>query len=149
MKNQDIGTIYVLVNRDGSLTKIGLTRTGSPEARATDYERAHGICWPVVYWSCTTDDVAGVEARIHRVLQDRRFSLTPEAREIFHCTPHHAVRIAERFVIPAPGTNTPQQARPLRFVRRSPWLRSAEIAAAVAVTYWPAFRRLRRLLRAR
>jgi hypothetical protein len=137
----------VLANRDSSLAKIGLTRNGTPDARADDYSRQHGIQWHV-YWSAATLDVEAVEAACHRALADRRFSLTPEAREIFHVTPPHAVRIAERFVIPAPGSNTTQQARPLRFVRRSPWLRSAEVAAAVAIAYWPVMRRLHRLLRA-
>jgi hypothetical protein len=144
---RDVGLIYILANRDGSLAKVGMTRNGTPDARADDYSRQHGICWHV-YWSCATLDVEAVEAACHRVLQDRRFSLVPEAREVFHVTPEKAVRIAERFVVPAPGTSTTQQTRPLQFVRRSPWLRSAEVAAAVAIAYWPDIRRLHRLLRA-
>jgi hypothetical protein len=144
----DFGTLYILANRDQSLAKVGLTRTGTPDARADDYSRAHGIQWHV-YWSAATLDVEAVEAACHRALTDRRFSLTPEAREIFHVTPPHAVRIAERFVIPAPGSTMPDStARPLRFVRRSPWLRTAEVATAVAIAYWPVMRRLHRLLRA-
>jgi hypothetical protein len=144
--HQDIGTLYALSNRDQSLAKIGFTRGGTPEQRAEDYSRAHAIKWHV-YWSAATDDVEAVEARIHRALADRRFAMTPEAREIFFVTPHHAVRIAERFVIPVPGS-TAQQARPLRFVRRTPWLRYVEVAAALAIAYWPTVRRLHRLLRA-
>jgi hypothetical protein len=41
--DRDIGRLYVLSNRDQSLAKIGLARDGTPTARATDYERAHGI----------------------------------------------------------------------------------------------------------
>jgi hypothetical protein len=144
--HQDIGTLYVLSNRDQSLAKVGLTRNGTPDARATDYERAHGIQWHV-YWSAVTCEVAAVEARCHRALAERRFALTPEAREVFHLTPHHAVRVVEQFVVPVPGSTT-QQARPLLFVRCTPWLRYAEVAAAIAVAYWPTLRRLHRLLRA-
>jgi T5orf172 domain len=139
--------IYILSDLTGTLSKIGMTRTGTPALRATDYERAHGIVWRV-YWSRPTDNVAAVEAACHRELEPWRFALASGAREVFLIQPHHAVRIAERFVIPAPGSNTTQQARPLRFVRRSPWLRSAEVAAAVAIAYWPVMRRLHRLLRA-
>jgi hypothetical protein len=43
----DPGTIYVLSNTDGSLSKVGMTRAGSPDARADDYSRKHGIQWHV------------------------------------------------------------------------------------------------------
>jgi T5orf172 domain len=142
----DTGTLYILSNVDGSLAKVGFTRNGTPDARADAYSAAHGIRWHV-YWSALTENVEQVEAAAHRALQDRRFSLTPEAREIFHCTPAHAVRIAERFVVPVTGS-TAEQPRPLRFVRRTPWLRHAEIAVAAATIVWPALRQLQRLLRA-
>ena len=35
----DIGTLYVLVQSRQSLAKIGVTRNGTPDARATAYER--------------------------------------------------------------------------------------------------------------
>jgi hypothetical protein len=142
----DIGTLYVLANIDSSLAKLGFTRNGTPDLRADAYSAAHGIRWHV-YWSAITDNVAEVEAATHRALRDRRFSLLPEAHEIFHVTPHHAVRIAEQFIVPVPGNMT-QQARPLRFVRRSPWLRYAEIAAAIVIAYWPVIHRLHQRLRA-
>lgn len=140
--HQDIGTLYVLSNRDQSLAKIGLTRSGTPDARADAYARDHGIQWHV-YWSTVTCNVADAEAAAHRALQDRRFSLLPEAREVFHCTPQKAVRIAERFVVTPPGIAQPQQSPQ----QRIPWLRYAELAAAFAVAYWPVIRRLQRLLR--
>jgi hypothetical protein len=77
---QDVGTIYVLANRDQSLAKIGLTRDGTPDARATDYERAHGIKWHV-YWSAVSCYVAEAEAAAHRELDICRFALVPGARE--------------------------------------------------------------------
>jgi hypothetical protein len=66
---------------DGSLAKIGLPRNGTPEVRATDYERAHGIQWHV-YWSARTLNVAAAEAAAHRDLQAQRFALTPDARVV-------------------------------------------------------------------
>jgi hypothetical protein len=142
--HQDTGTLYVLSNRDRSLAKIGLTRNGTPDATA--YERAHGIRWHV-YWSARTCHVAEAEAAVHRELDICRFALVPGAREVFHVTPQKAVRIAECYVI-TPDGEAQQQARPLRFVRRVPWLRYAEVAAALAIAYWPTVRRLHRLLRA-
>jgi hypothetical protein len=140
MSDQDVGTIYVLSNRDHSLAKIGLTRNGSPDARATDYERAHGIRWHV-YWSAVTCQVAEAEAAAHRELDICRFALVPGAREVFHVTPQKAKRVAERFVIAPPGIAQQQQAR-------VPWLRYAEVAAAIAIAYWPALCRLHKRLRA-
>jgi hypothetical protein len=146
MDDQDIGTLYVLASRDSSLCKLGFTRNGTPELRAANYERQHGIQWTRVYWSAVTCDVAEVEARIHRELAPYRFALSPPgATEIYHLIPQHAVRIAERFIIAPPGSTQP----PLKQQRADiPWLRYAEVAAAVAVVNWPAVRRLHRLLRA-
>jgi hypothetical protein len=145
MDDQDIGTLYVLANLDRSLAKIGLTRDGTPDARATDYERAHGIRWHV-YWSAVTCHVAEAEAAAHRELDICRFALVPGAREVFHVTPQKAKRVAEQFVITPPGITPSGTTRqpPLRI----PWLQYAEITAAVAIAYWPAIRRLHRLLRA-
>ena len=98
----DIGTLYVLSNRDQSLAKIGLTRDGTPDARATDYERAHGIRWHV-YWSAVTCHVAEAEAAAHRELDICRFALVPGAREVFHVTPQKAQRVAARYVVPPSG----------------------------------------------
>jgi hypothetical protein len=142
--HQDIGTLYVLSNRDQSLAKIGLTRDSTPDARATAYERAHGIRWHV-YWSAVTCNVAYAETAAHRALQDRRFSRVPEAQEIFHVTPGHAVRIAEQFVATPPGIAQQQQRQPHAGI---PWLRYAEVAAAFAIAYWPVVHRLHRRLRA-
>jgi hypothetical protein len=99
---QDIGALYVLSNRDQSLAKIGLTRDGTPDARATDYERAHGIHWHV-YWAAITCNVAAAEAAAHRDLDICRFALVPGAREVFHVTPAKAQRIAARYVVPPSG----------------------------------------------
>jgi hypothetical protein len=142
-QNIDLGCIYVLSNTDHSLAKIGLTRGGTPDARATDYERAHGIRWHV-YWSAVTCHVAAAEAAAHRELDICRFSLVPGAREVFHVTPHKAVRIAERFIIAPPGSTQPP---PKQQRADIPWLRYAEVAATVAVVNWPAVRRLHRTLR--
>ena len=54
----DVGLLYVLANRDSSLAKIGMTRNGTPNTRATDYERKHGIAWRV-FWQARTERVAG------------------------------------------------------------------------------------------
>jgi hypothetical protein len=140
MSDQDVGTLYVLSNRDHSLAKIGLTRNGSPDARATAYERAHGIRWHV-YWSAVTCHVAEAEAAAHRELDICRFALVPGAREVFHVTPQKAKRVAERFVIAPPGIAQQQHGR-------IPWLRYAEVAAAIAIAYWPALCRLHKRLRA-
>jgi hypothetical protein len=58
----DVGTLYVLANRDNSLAKIGLTRSGKPDTRADDYSRAHSIQWHV-YWFADTRNVAEAERR--------------------------------------------------------------------------------------
>ena len=60
--DHDVGTLYVLANRDNSLAKIGLTRSGKPDTRADDYSRAHGIQWHV-YWFADTRNVAEAERR--------------------------------------------------------------------------------------
>ena len=93
----DVGLLYVLANRDSSLAKIGMTRNGTPDARATDYERKHGIAWRV-FWQARTERVAGTEAAIHHELAAYRFSLTPEAREVFHIVPARAVAVAKRYM---------------------------------------------------
>ena len=142
MDDQDIGTLYVLANQDHSLAKIGLTRNGTTDARADAYARDHGIRWHV-YWSAVTDNVADAEAAAHRALQDRRFSLLPEAREVFHVTPQKAARIAEQFVVTPPGITQQQHQH-----ASIPWLRYAEAVAAVAIATWPVLRRLHRRLRA-
>jgi hypothetical protein len=143
----DAGTLYVLANRDQSLAKIGLTRNGTPDARATDYERAHDIQWHV-YWSARTLDVAAAEVAAHRALQAQRFALTPDAREIFHVTPAAAARIAARYVV-APDTDTDVTSGTSPY-RRPGW---ADTAASVLpfLAAFPAGRRVlhwQRLLRA-
>jgi hypothetical protein len=132
--SNDVGTLYVLANRDHSLAKVGMTRNGRPETRADDYGRQHGIQWRV-YWSVVTCHVADAEASAHRALQDRRFSLLPEAREVFHCTPMLAKRIAERYVTaPAGASASFSAARKLdpSLARNPLWsvCREAIIAAA-------------------
>jgi hypothetical protein len=98
MGNLDIGTLYVLANRDMSLAKVGLTRNGTPDTRANDYSREHGTQWHV-YWSAVTCNVTEAEARVHSELAEFRFSMVPGAREIFHITPAKAQRVAERYVV--------------------------------------------------
>jgi hypothetical protein len=127
MPDQDIGTLYVLSNRDQSLAKIGLTRDGTPDARATDYERAHGIRWHV-YWSAATCNVAEAEAAAHRELDIRRFALVPGAREVFHVTPQKAKRVAARYVVPPSGA--PQQ--PDAGTERSAWFDYGDVLVSVA-----------------
>jgi hypothetical protein len=123
----DPGVIYVLANRDHSLAKVGLTRTGSPRLRADDYSRAHGIQWTHVYWQARTENVAAVEAAAHRALAGRRFALVPEAAEIFHVTPEGARRAAERFVVPLAGDAAPTTAPAPR------WMAYLEPLAAAAI----------------
>jgi hypothetical protein len=138
----DVGLLYVLANRDSSLAKIGMTRNGTPDARATDYERKHGIAWRV-FWQSRTERVAETEAAIHHELAAYRFSLTPEAREIFHIIPTRAVAVAKRYIVPPDGESAAQTARP-----RWHW-RIERIAAAalVIITLLPAARRLTRRAR--
>jgi hypothetical protein len=144
MATTDLGTLYVLANRDQSLAKIGLTRNGTPDARADDYARAHGIQWHV-YWSARTLNVAAAEANAHRDLQAQRFALTPDAREIFHVTPERAQRVAARYVIPTPGEQ-PE----LRIVQPAwrVWLERVAAVAVLILLCWRILRRLRRRLRA-
>lgn len=122
----DVGTLYVLRNRDFSLAKIGLTRSGTPDTRADNYARQHGIVW-CVYWYAATCHVAEAEARAHHVLQDQRFSHVPGAREIFHVTPEKAKRVAERFVT-APRGAPQSKAKAVR----SNWPAYGDILWAVA-----------------
>ena len=119
MPDQDIGTLYVLANRDQSLAKIGLTRDGTPAVRATDYEREHGIFW-YIYWSATTCNVAAAEAAAHRELDVCRFALVPGAREIFHVTPQKAQRVAARYIVPPSGAAQQSDTGTVRSV----WLES-------------------------
>jgi hypothetical protein len=123
----DIGTLYVLTNRDQSLAKIGLTRDGTPNSRATEYERAHGIRW-YVYWAAVTCNVAEAEAAAHRELDICRFALVPGAREIFHVTPWKAQRAALRYVIPPSGATQ----QPDAGAARSGWLDYGEGLIATA-----------------
>jgi hypothetical protein len=96
---RDYGCIYVLTNRDRSLSKVGMTRFSNPAARARDYTRIYNIEWRV-YWSAATRDVAAVEARCHRELARHRFvNAPPGAREVFFVVPQDAVAIAKRHVV--------------------------------------------------
>jgi hypothetical protein len=108
MKIVDVGTIYVLANRDQSLAKVGMTRNGTPDTRADDYSRQHGFQW-FTYWHAHIQNVAAVEAAAHQALANRRFSLIPEAREVFHCTPEVALRVVEPLII-TPGGDAPTEA---------------------------------------
>jgi hypothetical protein len=139
----DSGTLYVLANRDASLSKIGMTRNGTPDARADDYARAHGIQWHV-YWTARTLNVATAEAAAHRDLQAQRFALTPDAREIFHVTPERAQRVAARYVIPPPGE------QPERRIVQPTWrvyLARAAAVLVVIILYWRLLRRIHQRLR--
>jgi hypothetical protein len=142
--HQDIGTLYVLANQDHSLAKIGLTRNGTPDARAVAYARDHGIRWHV-YWSTRTRDVAAAEASAHRDLQGQRFALVPDAREIFHLTPDKARRVCERYVR-APDSEGPPELR----IGRPAWRSLVEritTAVLLIAACWAALRRLHRTLR--
>lgn len=99
---KDVGTVYVLANRDRSLAKLGMTRLGTPQGRALNYTRAHGIVWDL-YWSAPTRAVARVEARCHHELRGCRFVNCPGAREVFHITPQRAREVARRHVIAPAG----------------------------------------------
>jgi T5orf172 domain len=138
----DIGLLYVLANRDSSLAKIGITRNGSPDARATDYERAHGITWSV-FWQARTENVAEAEARAHRELRDYRFVNAVGAKEVFHVTPEAAVAVAQRYVVPPDSESPAQTARPLWHWR----IERIAAAALVIIACWPAARRLTRRAR--
>ena len=137
----DIGTLYVLSNRDQSLAKIGLTRDGTPDARATDYERAHGIRWHV-YWSAVTCHVTEAEAAAHRELDICRFALVPGAREIFHVK---AKRVAARYVVPPSGAAQPELRIGLLAWRSH--LERITAAMLLIAACWAALRRLQRNLR--
>ena len=129
MPDPDLGTLYVLSNRDQSMAKIGLTRDGTPSARASDYERAHGICWHV-YWAAITCTVAEAEAAAHRELDVCRFALVPGAREVFHVTPAKAQRVAARYVVPPSGAAQQPEAGEVRSV----WLDYSDVLLAAAST---------------
>ena len=144
MDDQDIGTLYVLANQDHSLAKIGLTRNGTPDARADAYARDHGIRWHV-YWSARTRDVAAAEASAHRDLQGQRFALVPDAREIFHVTPQKARRVCERLRPRARQRCTARTADRAAAVALAP--RGITAAVLLIVTCWAALRRLHRTLR--
>jgi hypothetical protein len=139
----DVGLLYVLANRDSSLAKIGITRNGTPDARATAYERAHGITWSV-FWQARTEKVALAEASAHRELRDYRFVNAVGAKEVFHVTPEAAVAVAQRYVVPPTGGDTaPRTTRPL-------WLSHLEritAAALLIITILPVARRLYRRVR--
>jgi hypothetical protein len=139
----DPGTLYVLANRDHSLAKVGLSRTGTPDARASAYERAHGIAWHV-YWSVRTERVAEVEARVHRELDICRFALVPGATEVFHCTPRRAVAVARRYVVPLAGAQRETPSPPPLWGSRLE--RITEVALLI-IACWPAAHRLYRRVR--
>ena len=139
----DVGLLYVLANRDSSLAKIGMTRNGTPDARATDYERKHGITWSV-FWQARTEKVAEAEARAHRELRDYRFINAVGAKEVFHVTPEAAVAVAQRYVVPPTGGDTaPRTTRP-RWLSR---LERITAAVLLLITLLPAARRLTRRVR--
>jgi hypothetical protein len=142
--HQDIGTLYVLSNRDQSLAKIGLTRDSTPDARATAYERAHGIRWHV-YWSAVTCHVAEAEAAVHRELDICRFALVPGAREVFHLTPEKARRVCKRYVC-SPDSDAPPELRIGRPAWRSLLERITATVLLIAIC-WASLRRLHRTLR--
>jgi hypothetical protein len=99
MNGKDTGVLYVLTNRDRSLSKVGMTRFSNPAARARDYTRIYSIEWRA-YWSAATRDVAAVEARCHRELARHRFvNAPPGAKEVFFVVPQDAVAIAKRHVV--------------------------------------------------
>jgi hypothetical protein len=94
-----VGTLYILTNRDKSLAKVGMTINGTPELRATDYEKAHGVFFEH-FCSWQTQNVRAVEASVHRDLRPWQFDTNTSAREIFHTTPARAKAIALPYLIP-------------------------------------------------
>lgn len=98
LKEEDVGTLYVLANRDNTLAKVGLTRNGTPDVRADSYSREHGFHWRV-YWQATTCHVGEAEARAHRALRYCRWTEVPGAREIFYTTPAKAKAVAAHCVV--------------------------------------------------
>src|SRR5690349_155862 len=127
MSNSDIGTLYVLANRDNSLAKIGLTRNGTPDIRAEDYAREHSIRWRV-YWSGIPCNVAEAEAKARREVTSHRFAQTPGSGEILHVTPSKAKYVAEKCVV-APKTEAQLAYERAERERRR---REAEAAEAAA-----------------
>ena len=105
----DVGTLYVLANRDMSLAKVGMTRNGTPDVRADSYSREHGIVWHV-YWSAETTYVATAELSVHTALAHVRFAEVPGAREIFHLTPSKAKAVAMKHITTPVVTPAPELA---------------------------------------
>jgi hypothetical protein len=105
MLTTDIGRIYVLRGQhDGTeLAKLGMTRNGTPDARATDYGAAHAgnVTWHV-HWQALTTDVAAVEARCHGALGGWRYAGIPGAREVYAIAPDAARTIAQPLITPPP-----------------------------------------------
>jgi hypothetical protein len=129
----DIGTLYVLANRDNSLAKIGLTRNGTPDIRADNYAREHGIQWHV-YWSVRACNVSEAEASAHRELAEFRFAMVPGAREIFHVTPAKAQLVAERYVV-SPETKEQiarERAKSDRLMRQMRRVEAARVERQIA-----------------
>jgi hypothetical protein len=141
--HDDPGVLYVLSNVDASLAKIGLTRSGTPDARATAYERAHGITWSV-FWQARTEHVAEAETNAHRELRDYRFVNAVGTTEVFHLTPQAAVAVAQRYVVPPAGA--PLEFRTIRPLWRSRLERIGAVALLI-ITLLPAARRLYRRAR--
>jgi hypothetical protein len=88
---QDNGTVYILTTRNRSMSKIGMTRSGTPEARARSYTDEHELRWTVV-WAAETSNVAEVERLAHARLAAHRSNL-PGTREIFNVSPETAQQI--------------------------------------------------------
>jgi hypothetical protein len=92
----------VFANRDSSLAKLGMTRTGTPDMCASQYEAAHGIAWRA-FWQAPTANVAEVEARCHRELASRRVSSCPKHAKYFIASPPpRSASRCERQFLPIP-----------------------------------------------
>jgi hypothetical protein len=122
---QDVGTVYILTTRNRSMSKIGMTRSGTPEARARSYTDDHELRWTVVY-SCETRDVAEVEQLAHARLAAHRSNL-PGTREIFNVAPE----IAQQTLI---SLLRPVTTEPNAGTARPTWLDYGKVLVATAST---------------
>jgi hypothetical protein len=116
-KGRDVGTVYVLKSTHPGLAKVGLTRHGTPEQRAENYTKVHGLIWQV-YWSAPTQNVGKVEAACHHALATHSVAGTAVGmQEVFKVSPAYAREIAQRYVV-APSGWLPWRQRLQRWAGR-------------------------------
>lgn len=121
------GWVYVLTNPSmPGLVKIGFT-SRDPSKRAAELAQATGVPTPfAIAWCRAVVDSPGIEATVHRMLDDRRVS----GREFFRCD----VKTARQVIEAAAGGKIGQRYRQPRLqqqrvrhrARRPRWRRGGD-----------------------